>query len=343
MPGPSSATALAREPVRRLAPPPAPAAPAQVHARGEVLRRHHAGRRVRRDQHGEQPSLSPARDAPRAHRRQRDHERAVAARSHRRAPASAAGAGRPRAPRRDRGLQPQEPRPLVRDRGRGPARRAARGQALLLPEDQPAVRASRGVPAHAGPPRARHPRRVPHRDALPFRPLRKVARGPGGRRAHHLSGRRSRAASARRRRAARQAPTASSGAVTARSSSASSSCAQARTRATCTGERPPPSVRWSCANERAKRAPTSCSRSTRSGPRRAGDEWLAGVRATHPRRRVARRRAPQARRSRRGRHHRRVASRAATGPSGADPLLRYLALARAGDRRRRSRAEDAAE
>ena len=80
------------------------------------------------------------------------------------------------APGRDRGLQPQAPHPLVRHRGRGSARRATRRQALLLPEDQPAFGAGRGLPPHAGAARSRSPRRLSRRHALSVRPVRKVAR-----------------------------------------------------------------------------------------------------------------------------------------------------------------------
>ena len=61
------------------------------------------------------------------------------------------------APRRDRGLQPQAAHSLVRDRGRRSARRTARRQALLLPQDQPRsaqVAAYRRTPARRG--RDRH-------------------------------------------------------------------------------------------------------------------------------------------------------------------------------------------
>ena len=72
-----------------------PQAP-QVHARRKVLRRDHPRRGLRRDKHGQQSPLPPARDAPRADRRQRDHERAQLARPHRPSPAAAARPGRPR-------------------------------------------------------------------------------------------------------------------------------------------------------------------------------------------------------------------------------------------------------
>ena len=117
--------------------------------RRKGVHRHHPRRRLRRHQHRQQPPVPAARHAARAHHRQRHDERAVAARSHRGAAPTGPRAGRAAAPRGDRGLQPQEARALVRHRGGGSARRAARGQALLLPQDQPDVRAGRRLPAHA--------------------------------------------------------------------------------------------------------------------------------------------------------------------------------------------------
>ncbi len=202
---PPASAAPAREAphaVGEAAAVPRVAAQAQGHARGQVLPRHHARRGLRGDQHRQQPALPAAGHAALAHARLRRDERPLAPPPHGDAPPPRARPGRPRPPRRDRGLQPQEKRPLLRDRGRGPAGRAARRQALLLPQDQPLVGAGRGLPAHPGAARARSSHRLSHRHALPLRPLREIARGRRRGRAHHLPRGRRGAPHGRRVRAA---------------------------------------------------------------------------------------------------------------------------------------------
>jgi hypothetical protein len=287
----------------------------------------------------------------------RRHERAVAARSRSRG-ATAAGAGRPRAPRRDRGLQPQEARPLLRDRGGGSARRTARRQALLLPQDQPLVRAGRRVPAHAGAPRARPPHRLPHRDALPLRPLREVARGHGRGRSHHLPRGRPGAPADRARRrndggAARRPREAA-----ATRSTPSARCARATIRATSTGARARACASsWSSASAPARRAPTSSSSSTWSAPKAPPTEFAQRLRAPRARGRVARRRPHQARRRRRRAHQPRGSARprrsqrrrrphpplprAVSTPAGVDEAARALAQGRRQRAKRRGGATGA--
>ncbi len=201
---PASAAAAREAPhaVGESAAVPRLAAQAQGHARGQVLPRHHARRGLRGDQHRQQPALPAAGHAALAHARLRRDERPLAPPPHGDAPPPRARPGRPRPPRRDRGLQPQEKRPLLRDRGRGFAGRAARRQALLLPQDQPLVGAGRGLPAHPGAARARSSHRLSHRHALPLRPLREIARGRRRGRAHHLPRGRRGAPHGRRVRAA---------------------------------------------------------------------------------------------------------------------------------------------
>ena len=235
------------------------------------------GRGLRRDQHRQQPPLPAPRDAPRAHRRERHHERALAARPHRRPPPPAARAGRPRAPRRDRGLQPQEARsPRTRSRsktcapGSPPTSAASSSRSARSRRRSPPTGAPRAA-------RARRPRRLPHRHALPLRPLREVARGPGRGGAHHLPRGRSGRAPARRRRANRRAATGSIGRGPRRGLPRAEADARRRGPARHPlAKDAPPSGRW-CMRERARetRPDVTLAARRRPKPADAGDDWDA--------------------------------------------------------------------
>ena len=210
---------------------------------------------------------------PFAHRSFRRDERALAARSQRRAAAADACASGARSPGRDRGLQPQETHPLVRDRSRGPSRRAARRQALLLSQDQPQQRAGGRVPALA--------RNVAAATATSAFASPRVFLSACSRNRARFPAKVSssfippsiRCAFVPTKVDAVSAGPASRGAARVTRCSAFAPCGKAMTRATSTGARAPCSTNSSCASARARRAPTSSSLLEVRRPHESGDEW----------------------------------------------------------------------